>query len=1006
MHPLVRKIISALLFYGAVAAATAGLLWAFNHYIWEPQNFTYRFTDRQLAEWTAWVPNLDRIWRPEPVPVQYEFSDLRWLGLLCGLPVFVLFVRWSLTDLPILQHAFNVLVRCLLAITLVLSLCGLQRTDYESHVASIFIIDVSESVPDAVLEQAHEYVQSVRDELKPEDDLKVITFSKRPRMLRIGTDGRIPKFERHPEEEDDAALTTGQPTAAADAATSVAAGADADPPQPDAAADPDAPKRTAQDLRADGVNQHTNIQAAMRLAYGLFPPDHVKRIFLITDGNQTEGDLLGEAYNARTHGIKVFTRHFPSAPEPEVMIRSVMIKDRDALRVGKPFEIEVELFSTYDTEVSFEIWQGEFREDHHQKTVVANKGETFVTFTTEPYNPGPVTYRINMKPKGADHYAGNNIYRERLVIEGKPRVLYVEGNPRRAHFLQRALEGYTEEGGQNFVVEVRPPSGLPNSLEEILQFDCVILSDTPVSDQSGRANVTAQKMKVLDDYVRIHGGGFIAIGGEQAFGLGGYQDTPIEKMLPVRFEADLKREHPVLALALVIDKSGSMDGQKMELAKDAAKATAEVLGKNDKLMVIAFDDTPVKQVPMQRASNRMQIIDKISRIRVGGGTNIQPALEEAYLTLATTPAKIKHVILLTDGQSPYGSINELTRQMHAELITISTVAVGTDADTVLLNMIADNGGGRAYFTNDPYSVPRIFLQETSLVTQNSIIEEPFQPKVVKNHAMLKGLSMSSAPDLLGYVSTQKKDGAEVILTNPYQGDPLLATWRWGIGKTTVFTSDVKNRWATAWVSTRTFFPKFWAQVVRETMRRKDETFFEMRAELRSGRGHVVVDAIDENDDFINGLVSTVQVHHPDGKKTEVELFQTAPGLYEGDFELGAFGPYYLEAVHRKQPPAPDKKGEKVAESRTSLAYPYPTEYFYLEPNTRLVEKVTEITDGKVDPTIGELFDPEGQKVTTQEPLWMWFIWPAFFLIAIDVLFRRVRFYGRTRVPWHKVAGAR
>src|SRR5690606_9148065 len=142
-------------------------------------------------------------------------------------------------------------------------------------------------------------------------------------------------------------------------------------------------------------------------------------------------------------------------------------------------------------------------------------------------------------------------------------------------------------------------------------------------------------------------------------------------------------------------------------------------------------------------------------------------------------------------------------------------------------------------------------QETSLVTQNAIVEEPFKPRVKKNHSMISGVNMGGAPDLLGYVTTKAKDGADVILTNPYQGDPILATWRYGIGKTTVFTSDVKNRWAMAWVSTRTFFPKFWAQVVRPTMRRKDQTFFEMSAELRDGKGHVTVDAIDDDDDFLN-----------------------------------------------------------------------------------------------------------------------------------------------------------
>ncbi|MDX9724024.1 MAG: VWA domain-containing protein [Myxococcota bacterium] len=974
MSPLLKRILRELLFYSFLAALWAAVVYAFLEYIWWPQNFTFSFTDHELYGWLSWVPSVDFEQFKGPEPIRLELTDLRWLGLLCALPVFILFDHWTLTDLPFLQRAFNIGMRWLLIIVLVGALLDLQRSDFESYVSTIVVVDVSESVPDEVLRQAEEYVGSIAKGAQLNDDFKVVTFSKRPRMLRApGPQGKW-VFERHPEEED------------------------TPPPSSD---EDKTPNEGAASLRADSVNQHTNIQDALRLAYGLFPPDHVKRLMLITDGNQTEGDLLGEAYNARTYGVRIYTKHFPYTPQPELMIRSVNIKDRDALRVGKPFEAEVELFSTFDTEASFVVWQGEFKEDHNSRTIPVPAGESFITFTSEPFNPGPVKYEIRMNPKGEDHYKGNNIYRDRLVIEGKPRVLYVEGNQRVAHYLQRALEGYGSDAGQNFIVDVRPAGGLPNSIEDALQFDAIILSDTPVQSQKGRSYVSAQNMRVLDEYVRRHGGGFIAIGGEQAFGLGGYQDTLIEKMLPVRFEADLKREHPSLALAIAVDKSGSMEGQKMELAKDAAKATVEVLGKNDQVMVIGFDDRPSKYVSLTRASNRMTILEKISRITPGGGTDIQPALEMAYLDLAMTAARIKHVILLTDGQAPYGTISELVRQMNNELITVSTIAVGNGADTVLLNMIADYGGGRAYFTNDPYSIPRIFLQETSMVTQNAIVEEPFGVRVLKDHSMIKGTNIGASPDLLGYVTTQKKEGAEVILANPTHNDPILATWRWGVGKTTVFTSDCKNRWATAWVSTRSFYPKFWAQVVRETMRRNEQTFFELRAELREGKGHVTVDAIDVNDEFINGLESTVKVTPPQGTPFELRLEQSAPGLYEGSFELSSFGPYYLEAVHR-EPGTDGKEGKEVAESRGTLSYPYPAEYFFLTPNTALVDSAVASTLGKVDPTVEELFDPEGQKVKVQKPMWPYFLWPALVLLMLDVLFRRVRFYGRTNVPWHKV----
>src|SRR5690606_3976582 len=114
-----------------------------------------------------------------------------------------------------------------------------------------------------------------------------------------------------------------------------------------------------------------------------------------------------------------------------------------------------------------------------------------------------------------------------------------------------------------------------------------------------------------------------------------------------------KREQAQLAIALVIDRSGSMSGEKMELAKDAAKATAELLGAEDLLSVIAFDDQPTSVVHIQRASNRARIASDIARLRAGGGTKIYPALREAYEQLASAQAKVKHVILLTDGQASY-----------------------------------------------------------------------------------------------------------------------------------------------------------------------------------------------------------------------------------------------------------------------------------------------------------------------------------------------------------------
>ena len=289
------------------------------------------------------------------------------------------------------------------------------------------------------------------------------------------------------------------------------------------------------------------------------------------------------------------------------------------------------------------------------------------------------------------------------------------------------------------------------------------------------------------------GGGFIMAGGENSFGSGGYTGSRLEKLLPVRFDTEKKRDQPGLALALVIDRSGSMTGEKLELAKDAAKATAELLGADDLIGVIAFDSQPTSIVRLQRAANRVRIASDISRLTAGGGTNILPALKEAYDQLDPARAKLKHVILLTDGQASYDGIRELCDEMAEHKITISAVGVGAEADKTLLTMIAERGGGRFYFTQSAQNIPKIFTKETTEVARNALVEEQVGVHVQKRAELLDGVGIETAPPLRGYVSTKPKPLSDVVLVSDL-GEPILARWRVGLGQAVAWTSDVKNRW--------------------------------------------------------------------------------------------------------------------------------------------------------------------------------------------------------------------
>jgi Mg-chelatase subunit ChlD len=855
-------------------------------------------------------------------------------GIILVVPVLWIVRRFTLSDLPAVQQHLTTALRALIIALFALALTRVVFTEFESHVTTVVLVDVSASMPNEALTQAQAFLEDAYQNKGEGNDLRVITFAKDPRVHEIppGAD-HVPPLAR-PKEEDNLL--------------------------------------------------GSNLQDAMRLAYGLFPQDHVKRIVIVSDGNQTEGDILGETYNARDYGIKVFTKSFDFEPRPEALVKGFDFPDE--VKVGEPYTLRVEVYSTRKAKARFKLWQNEFV-DGEQK-VDLEPGLNIIEFRTAAYEQGTRRYKVKMTLENAgevDTFAPNNQYTDSIAVQGKPKVLYVEGDPARGRrYLVPAL---TKE---NIDVELRPASGLPSTLGGYENFDAVIISDVPAY------KVTHQKMKLLDQYARLKGGGVIMVGGENSFGPGGWYRTPVEKMLPVSFDGEKSRDTPSLALLLLIDKSGSMQGARIELAKEAAKAAVEILQRNDKIGVIAFDDGYDEIVPMQSAANRVRILGNLSRLRTSGGTNIALALQTAYLSLLQTRAAIKHIILLTDGKDgrAVSVFSDVMPEMANARITVTTVAVGRESDREFLRRVAEVGNGRFYYTADPYSIPRIFMKETSTVARSQFVEEPFHPRLVKKTQAVRGITFTEP--LLGYVSTKAKPGAEVILVSEY-GEPILARWRLGLGKTAVFTSDVKNRWGAQWVRWGQF-PKFWAQVLRDLMRTDSQRTLPIELAIDRGRGTIVVDAVQGDGTFLNKLASNAMVKTPEGEKMMVDLQQTAPGRYQGSFGLEGYGSYVVQVTHTNE------DGDRVAVSNGTLTWPYPDEYLTLAPNEKLIAKTAEIGHGEINPTIQRLYDPEGETVKHKTELWPWFLFLALALFVLDILTRRIRFYGKTSIPWEKVAG--
>ncbi len=851
-------------------------------------------------------------------------------GMLLGLgvaPLLVWVATRSLADLPRAQRWLAVGLRVVLVAVLALALSRLARTTETTRVSTVFLVDVSESVTDEALADARGLVQETWD-ARGDNDVQLVSFARDARVVPLadGTE-EIPPIERP----------------------------------------------------AGDRGAGTDLQSALQLAYGLFPPGHLRRVVLISDGGQTEGDVLAEASRAARFGVRLFHHPMRRGAPHEVAVRSMDLPDR--IEVGEPFHVRARLFASRPGRARVRLYQGETINGlDGVRDVELARGDNEVEFDSIVRIAGPVTYRLSVEPGGADRFAANNEFETSTVVPGRPTVLYVEGARGRASYLAQALTA------ADYEVDVRNPRAIPTSVRELERYDFFILSDVS-ADQ-----VSLTQMDAIERYVRDLGGGFLMAGGEDAFGLGGWQGTRMEQILPVRMDSERRRDQPSLALALVIDKSGSMNGQKIELAKDAARATAEMLGPDDYIAVVGFDSSPERVVRMQSARNRMTILRDIGRLAARGGTNIFPAMDMAYQDLAVTRARIKHVILLTDGQSPEQGIPELTQAMRAEGITVSTVGLGADVNRALLQSVANLGGGRPYFTNDPHNIPRIFMRETTTVARSSAVEEYFQPSVVDRADFLRGVDVRTAPFLHGYVATRMKPHPAQLVLQSELAEPILARWRVGLGWSMAWTSDVKNRWAVEWLRWPGF-SRFWAQLVREHMRQRRRQTLDMAADVRDGEARVVVDAIGGDDSFLNGLDSTVKVVGPMGapraqrEEREVALRQTAPGRYEASLPLERFGSFVLTAEHRRD-------GDLVAESQAQIANPYPREYMTLEPDLSLLNRAAEVTGGGAEPSPDALFDPRGEKITHHEELWPTLLLVALGLFLLDLLLRRVRLFDR------------
>ena len=723
----------------------------------------------------------------------------------------------------------------------------------------------------------------------------------------------------------------------------------------------------------------TDLAAAIAAAAAATRSGYVPRLVLLSDGNQTTGDALAAA---RAATMPVWTVPLPGLPDSEVYVSAVETKAQ--VRQGEPFYVDVVVQSAGERDGTVRLLERDRPVVTQQKHVT--KGEN--RFRFRHVLTGQSEAVLTAELDGfKDTLAENNRASALVLVTGKPRVLLIEGQPDLARPLAAALN-------QQYIdVEIRPPEGMPAAPggggyvrmpypptarfpAELQGYQLLMLSNVPA------ASLSTGQMEAARQYVRDFGGGLIVLGGDRALTAGGYHGTVLEEILPVRCEPREDQPQPSLAMVLMIDRSASMTGASIELAKQATRQAVESLAPRDQVGVIAFSDDSQWVSPIQPCSHRQQVLDQINTITAGGRTNLYPAMEKAYLALRDAPADRKHVIVLSDGLSQPGEFETLTQDIAAAGITVSTVAVGGHAAQQLLQDIARRGQGHYYFCQNAAAVPRVFQLEAATAGKLGVIEKLVSPRLDDAAAVFADLELAEVPPLLGYVQTVAKPNAQLALAAENH-DPLLIWWRCGRGLSAAFTSSVQSSWAPLWLKWPRLGP-FWAQLVRHTMRPDDFQGFALGLERKNDQAQLILDAVDTDGQYVNGAEARLEIVDPHKTTHKVPLVQIAPGRYAAEFATPTPGPYRLEATL-------SRSGRTIYVGRRGLVVGYAAELRLKPTDQDLLRSIAAITRGRYDPRPDEVFTPpeDEEAVRRTTPCLPYLLMAATLIFLVDVALKRI-----------------
>ena len=698
-------------------------------------------------------------------------------------------------------------------------------------------------------------------------------------------------------------------------------------------------------------SRSTNLEAAIRDGIAALPPGAVLRVALITDGNENSGSVTRAAWQAQQLGIPLDT--FPLSGRKRAGLRVDSISAPAQVFSAERFPIELTVTSSADLKAGAKA-EVELAADGRKlgtQPVSLEAGENHFTLRAAVNTTGAVAL--------SGHLTAGELGRasfEYALTVRRPKVLFMSTDPAGAddHLIQVL-------SANQFDVE-HPANTLP---PDISGYQLVIFNNW---DMQSIAKPDQTRLETFEQ----QGGGLLWVSGEHNVYVDtkGAPEDPLARALPAKLAPPRTPEGT--CVILIIDKSSSMEGKKMDLAKQASVGVVENLRPDDSVAVLIFDNSFQWAVPLRKAEDRSAIKHLISGITPDGGTQIAPALAEAFHKITPVTAVYKHIVLLTDGISEEGDSIALAKEAAANHVTISTVGLGQDVNRAYLEKIASNSKGKSYFLLEPNGLEQILLKDVQEHTGTTAVEKPLKPEVKDKADVLDGVDISSAPALQGYVRYEPRPGVDQILS--IDRDPLLVRWQYGLGRSAVFTSDAKNRWASAWLTWKGF-DRFWTNILRDLLPHAPPS--EANAEYDSATGDLVVNYhlgahVSEPD-----KVPDIFALGPNQFRRAAQVTRIAAGQYRALVKVGA-----IEGLFRIRPLVESRAFPEVGFYRNE------SELTDFGVNEALLRQLSASTGGRYNPPPGAVFDAGGRGTPATLRLWPGLLAIAILLNFAELLTRK------------------